>query len=154
MKKDLEREQNGKYAGVDKAKEKKRIKQEKKKAKKKGRFMRNALLVAIVLLIIGFIIGKYGFGLGGSGDSQNSTVDSTENVSQAATSSKNTVSVSVIESDYFYDNKKLSLEELMTKLKSFDDICVEITSDNAALKAYNSLTDELKNNSIEYVEKN
>ncbi len=140
---------------MDKRRMDKDAKKRNKKGKKKGKKVLGALvLVLIALLALGFLIGKYGFGLGtglGLGEGEKSTQQ--EYSYEEATSGKSMVAVSVVENDYLYDNKKYSLDDLIAKLKEKDDICVEITSDNAALKAYNNLTDALKNNKIEYVEK-
>ncbi len=130
----------------------------KKHGKKGGRgkkFLGTALLVIIALFVLGFVIGKFGFGWGeGMNKGDGESVAQTEASSEFASNSKNTVAVSVVESDYLYENKKIGLDELVSKLKAVDNVCVEITNDNAALKAYNSLTDKLKENKIEYVEKN
>ncbi len=127
-------------------------KKRKRKGKKKGRLI---VLLLILLLLLGFLIGKYGFGFGGFGDNdgQGENVSSNETQTELVANTKK-VSVSVVENDYLYENQKLSLDELMLKLKSLEDFYVEITNDNAALKTYNSLTDELKRNGIVYTEKN
>ncbi|MBQ4282812.1 MAG: hypothetical protein IJB96_02665 [Lachnospira sp.] len=134
--------------------EKKNMKKRKGKGKGRGKkFVGTAVLLIVALFVLGFLIGKFGFGFGGQGDGEGESASQTQTSSELSTNSKNMIAVSVVENDYLFENKKITLDELMTKLKAMDNICVEITSDNAALKTYNSLTDKLKAEGIEYVEK-
>ncbi len=118
----------------------------------------------------------FGFGGGGNGDgsSQGSGAgDSTTSVSAEATAGAETtadttaetvltaettaavetVSVTVSGSDYLYENKSISLDDLLTSLKSLEaGTIVTITDDNASLNAYNALTDALKEANISYTE--
>lgn len=118
----------------------------------------------------------FGFGGGGNGDgsSQGSGAgDTTTSVSAEATTGAETtadttaetvltaettaavetVSVTVSGSDYLYENKSISLDDLLTSLKSLEaGTIVTITDDNASLNAYNALTDALKEANISYTE--
>ncbi len=118
----------------------------------------------------------FGFGGGGNGDgsSQGSGAgDTTTSVSAEATAGAETtaditaetvltaettaaveiVSVTVSGSDYLYENKSISLDDLLTSLKSLEaGTVVRITDDNASLNAYNALTDALKEANISYTE--
>ncbi len=63
------------------------------------------------------------------------------------------VSVTVSGSDYLYENKSISLDDLLTSLKSLEaGTVVRITDDNASLNAYNALTDALGEANISYTE--
>lgn len=63
------------------------------------------------------------------------------------------VSVTVSGSDYLYENKSISLDDLLTLLKSLEaGTVVRITDDNASLNAYNALTDALGEANISYTE--
>ena len=118
----------------------------------------------------------FGFGGGGNGDgsSQGSGAgDTTTSVSAEATTGAETtadttaetvltaettaavetVSVTVSGSDYLYENKSISLDDLLASLKSLEaGTIVTITDDNASLNAYNALTDALKEANISYTE--
>lgn len=118
----------------------------------------------------------FGFGGGGNGDgsSQGSGAgDTTTSVSAEATAGAEItadttaetvltvettaaveiVSVTVSGSDYLYENKSISLDDLLTSLKSLEaGTVVRITDDNASLNAYNALTDALGEANISYTE--
>ena len=126
------------------------------------------ILIAIIIVIVIFtLLGNglgFGFGKGdGSGEGtrdnntstvsdatvDNETKPTTEDVDKAAT-----IAVTVFENDYIYQNKKTSLDDFIKELKVIDyAFVVEVTDDNASLKAYNNLIEALEEESIEYTEK-
>ena len=126
------------------------------------------ILIAIIIVIVIFaLLGNglgFGFGKGdGSGEGtrdnntstvsdateDNETKPTTEDVNKAAT-----IAVTVFENDYIYQNKKTSLDDFIKELKVIDyAFVVEVTDDNASLKAYNNLIEALEEESIEYTEK-
>ena len=123
------------------------------------------ILIAIILVIVIFALLGNGLGFGpgnGSGDADSngtrtnntSTIsDETESTTEAVDKAI-TIAVSVFESDYIYQNKKISLDDFIKALENIEnDFVVEITDDNASLKAYNKLIDALEKVSIEYTEK-
>lgn len=64
-------------------------------------------------------------------------------------------SVTVVESDYFYDNSRISLTDFLDILKEEKEkLVVEIKEDKASLKAYNKLIDALEELEIKYSEVN
>ncbi|AVM69514.1 hypothetical protein C3V36_09830 [Lachnospiraceae bacterium oral taxon 500] len=55
-----------------------------------------------------------------------------------------TLKVSVVGNEYFYDNDRISLDDLIKKIKEVEgDMMIEVKDDNASLKAYNALLDKL-----------
>ena len=126
------------------------------------------ILIAIIIVVVIFaLLGNglgFGFGKGdgigeGTRDNNTSTVSdatvdnetkpTTEDVDKAAT-----IAVTVFENDYIYQNKKTSLDDFIKELKVIDyAFVVEVTDDNASLKAYNNLIEALEEESIEYTEK-
>lgn len=130
------------------------------------------IIVVAVLLLLGAGLG-FGKGNGkgdGKGDGgakvensqtkadneENKTID-VHDASDKASEGKEisiAVKVSVVGNEYFYDNERLSLDELIAEIQKMDDsIVVEIKDDNASLKAYNAMIDALEENSINYIEK-
>ncbi|MGO5019362.1 hypothetical protein ACTQ32_02335 [Roseburia faecis] len=130
------------------------------------------IIVVAVLLLLGAGLG-FGKGNGkgdGKGDGgakvensqtkadneENKTID-VDDASDKASEGKEisiAVKISVVGNEYFYDNERLSLDELIAEIQKIDDsIVVEIKDDNASLKAYNAMIDALDENSINYIEK-
>ena len=121
------------------------------------------IIVIVILALLGNGLG-FGFGKGdGSGEGtrdnntstvsdatvDNETKPTTEDVDKAAT-----IAVTVFENDYIYQNKKTSLDDFIKELKVIDyAFVVEVTDDNASLKAYSNLIEALEEESIEYTEK-
>ena len=132
------------------------------------------IVIALVfMLVLGSCGAGLGFGPGGNGDGtgsgedtsntiadNNNTEETKESTTEATEASHNDandtliIAVSVVESDYFYNNKKISLDDLIDELKSIEeDFIVEVTDDNSALRAYNKLIDALAENNFDYSEK-
>jgi hypothetical protein len=65
----------------------------------------------------------------------------------------NIIEVSVVENEYFYENRRTEIDELLESLNKIDmDIVVKITDDSATLKAYNKLLEKLEEALIPYME--
>ncbi len=121
------------------------------------------LLPAIaVVAVIGLIIYGIGFGFGsgngrgdGEGDGTTKVESNVENNDPEVDYYEGAVyPITVNESDYFYNNERVTLEEFLTILtKTGDKVVVEIKDDNASLNAYEALVDALKKEHISYVEK-
>lgn len=115
--------------------------------------------VAAIVLLLGF--GGFGWGGGkgdgeGDGDSTIAAVSAEPEETEATPAIENIeyINVAVSGNEYIYDNQKLSLEELISRLANtqFDDIPIKITDDDAALDAYQQLIDELEKHNIKYIE--
>lgn len=127
------------------------------------------IVVVIVLLVVLLTSLGSGFGFGpgkGKGEGEGNGI-AMENTSEQAseaesiattetvnrTNNKLVVAVSVVENDYFYQNKKTTLEDFVSELEALEeDFVVEVTDDNASLKAYKNLTDKLDELHYTYVE--
>lgn len=136
--------------------------------------MKKILTIIVVIIVVAVLLllgAGLGFGKGnGKGDGgakvensqtkadneENKTID-VHDASDKASEGKEisiAVKVSVVGNEYFYDNERLSLDELIAEIQKMDDsIVVEIKDDNASLKAYNAMIDALEENSINYIEK-
>ena len=63
------------------------------------------------------------------------------------------IKISVVESEYFYDNERITLDDFMIILHGIEsDLVVEVKDDNASLRAYNELIERLEEEKIRYVE--
>ena len=132
------------------------------------------IIIAIVIFILVSLGPGMGFGKGsvqgegdgtgeGTGDYTASTefngTNNQETTAPIATTpsqpnSPTIVAISVVEGKYLYQNKTISLDDFLAELSSFEEaFIVEITDDNATLRAYNKLIDLLKENSINFLEK-
>lgn len=118
-----------------------------------------AIVAVVALLIWGF--GGGGFG-GGKGDGEgeavsvNATVENpvTEEVT-IQTEQAEYINVTVAGNDYLYLNEKIELSELLDKLKAAEPTePVYIKDADASKKAYNALTEALRENKIRYIEGN
>lgn len=118
------------------------------------------VVIGIVVVIILFILISIGFGIGkgkgfGDGNSKDEVKESQEKAETKDDSEEALVfEVSVVKSDYFYDNDRIELDDFIKIVQESDEKCiVKIKDDRASLKAYNRLTDKLEELKIEYVEK-
>lgn len=137
------------------------------------------LTVIIVLVIVAVtFIGGMGLGTGnGNGDGEGAAANRTEAQAEQAAdedveeepkpiqtehgddmadSEEGTIiEVSVVKNEYFYENKSISLDDLVDAIKVIDGkLIVEITDDRAALKPYNKLIEKLEALNISFVETN
>lgn len=120
-----------------------------------------AVAIAAVLLL-GF--GGFGFGGGkgngeGDGDTSSAAVSDDESEETEITpviENIDYINVTVSGNEYIYDDRKLSLEELINALTDMEleDIPIKITDDDAALDTYQQLIDALDERKIKYIEEN
>lgn len=110
------------------------------------------LLVAVVIAAVVFFACKgFGFG-GGNGDGAGSDVaDNSDSVS--VVEELEYINVTVSGNEYIYDNKKVTLDELIDSIKSLDkNLPVKIADEGSSLKAYKALKAKLSENSISFIE--
>ena len=131
--------------------------------------MKKFLIITLTLIIVVglFLGGGFALGLGkGAGDGgDDASVQNLSNVeireetkaqpeaTETAAAEKKVVEVAVVEKEYFYNNQRMELEELVKILQGMEgEFVVAITDDNATLNAYEKLTDRLTELSIPYSE--
>ena len=120
-----------------------------------------ALLLLALLGGVGFGIGKDGFGENNGDNTNNSQTEDTKDTedkkdTEEKDDSENmtTVYVTVSGSDYYYQNEKIELEDLILELEKIEgDIVVELKDEDAAYNTYSQLKDKLEELSIAYQEK-
>lgn len=109
-------------------------------------------LVAVVVAAVVFFACK-GFGLGGgNGNGEGSdVVDNSDAVS--VVEKLEYINVTVSGNEYIYDNKKVTLDELVDSIKSLDrNLPVKIADEGSSLKAYKELKTKLSENNISFIE--
>lgn len=109
-------------------------------------------LVAVVVAAVVFFACK-GFGLGGgNGNGEGSDVaDNSDAVS--VVEKLEYINVTVSGNEYIYDNKKVTLDELVDSIKSLDrNLPVKIADEGSSLKAYKELKTKLSENNISFIE--
>lgn len=115
------------------------------------------MVIAIVIVgIILYAFGGKGFG-GGKGDGEGSNSVPAESIIseslQPETESIEYINITVSGSDYLFQNRKLTVDELVTELTGGEErFPVKITDDGASIKAYDTLVGILKDNDIRYIE--
>lgn len=115
--------------------------------------------IVLALVVVGVLIyafGGKGFG-GGMGDGERSNFVpadvSISDSSQPETQAIEYMEITVSGSDYIFQNKKLTAEEIIAELNSLEEkMPVKITDDGASIKAYDVLINMLKENNIRYIE--
>lgn len=109
-------------------------------------------LVAVVVAAVVFFACK-GFGLGGgNGNGEGSDVaDNSDAVS--VVEKLEYINVTVSGNEYIYDNKKVTLDELVDSIKSLErNLPVKIADEGSSLKAYKELKTKLSENNISFIE--
>lgn len=144
------------------------------KKQKKSKMGFGAGLVGGAAICLALFGGGLGFGTGGSGaigvgneieaekaaetEAVQETAETTAEVetqeeTTEAEVSRKIIEVSVVENNYFYDNKKLELEELLSELDVIEEaFVVEVSEDQGSLKAYRTLLEELEQCGYSYAE--
>lgn len=129
-------------------------------------------VTAAIMAILAFLFGKCGFGFGfgnGNGNSdENSKVQSieenvepvsqevpqnllTDSENKGDISSKNNIEqINIVGNDYFYNNQRISLEEIAAVLANKTGVMVEIKDDNASLDDFEALVNRLKADGVSY----
>ena len=127
------------------------------------KFLGILVLIVLIVIIIFWLRSCSGFGLDdGNGDNGSAR---TEDVTDSPKPEDDTpppevekeivIKVSVVESEYFYDNERVDLDTLVEKSQEFDEKPkVQIIDDNASRKAYKQLTERLKELEITCLEEN
>lgn len=110
------------------------------------------LLVAVIAVAVVFFAFKgFGFG-GGNGDGEGSGVADNSNT-VSVVEELEYINVTVSGNEYIYDNKKVSLDELIDSIKSLDrNLPVKIADEGSSLKAYKALKTKLSENNISFIE--
>lgn len=107
------------------------------------------LVVAALAVVAVFAFKGFGFG-GGNGDGSG-IADSSNTVS--VVEELEYINVTVSGNEYIYDNKKVTLDELIDSIKSLDkNLPVKIADEGSSLKAYKALKAKLSENSISFIE--
>lgn len=108
------------------------------------------LLVAVIAVAVGVFAFK-GFG-GGNGDGEGSGIADNSNT-VSVVEELEYINVTVSGNEYIYDNKKVTLDELIDSIKSLDkNLPVKIADEGSSLKAYKALKAKLSENSISFIE--
>lgn len=110
------------------------------------------LLVAVVVAAVVFFACKgFGFG-GGNGDGAGSDVADNSNA-VSVVEELEYINVTMSGNEYIYDNKKVTLDELVDSIKSLDrNLPVKIADEGSSLKAYKELKTKLSENNISFIE--
>ena len=129
---------------------------------KKGKAAGGAGVGVIVLVLLALLGGGIGFGIGGNGSGEGDNSDVIEENQDKQNSEKEgdekenatVLKVTVSGSDYYYDNEKISFDDLIKEIESEEgDIIVEITDEDAGRNAYQKLIDKLDDLYIGYRER-
>ena len=110
-----------------------------------------ALVVVVVAAVVFFACKGFGLG-GGNGNGEGSDVaDNSDAVS--VVEKLEYINVTVSGNEYIYDNKKVTLDELVDSIKSLDrNLPVKIADEGSSLKAYKELKTKLSENNISFIE--
>lgn len=119
--------------------------------------LRTMIIVALVALVI-FGIG-IGLGIGnGKGDTEgnNDEIQATEEYSPQenteAVFDGTVINVSVVGSEYIFDNSRIDIDSLVYKIKAVSGkTLIQIKDDNASKKAYDTLINRFRKEQINYV---
>ena len=135
--------------------------------------VKGTIIVVLVLVIAALIYFGIGAGLGnGAGDgegdgntktkitekSDNSEEQKIETTEKEDEDSEDVyegaiLMITVVESEYFYENERIALEDFVAIVEGTEgELVVKIKDDRASLKAYNKLLDELDKLNVEYIE--
>lgn len=129
---------------------------------KKGKAAGGAGVGVIVLVLLALLGGGIGFCTGGNGSGDGDNSDVIEENQDKQNSEKEddkkenatVLKVTVSGSDYYYDNEKISFDDLIKEIESEEgDIIVEITDEDAGRNAYQKLIDKLDDLYIDYRER-
>lgn len=131
-----------------------------KKSRKKSSAL-PFILILLFLLIVALLFwmsGFFGFGGGnGIGFGESSVPVMAEipvdESSEIVADEIQYVDILVSGSDYIFNSKKMTDDEITAEINSYeDDFMVRIVDDNASKKAYDELINALKDNDIKYIE--
>lgn len=109
-----------------------------------------ALVAVVAVAVVLFACKGFGFG-GGNGDNQGS--DTADNSEVSVIEELEYINVTVSGNEYIYDNKKVTLDELIGSIQSLDKkLPVKISDEGSSLKAYKNLKAKLTENNISFIE--
>ena len=119
-----------------------------------------SLIIILVVVAIALTVGNCGgSGDGDGGGNGSGSGEGTENTTAGEVSTDDdfngvVYAITVVESDYFYNNDRVELTDIESMLKATSgEFIVEIKEDKASLKAYNKLVEKLEELGVKYVEK-
>lgn len=124
------------------------------------------IIIAAIAVVGGilYFIGHGGLGIGGGkGDGEGSgnaeivpAIASVSETTEMTTHEIEYINITVDENNYLYDNKKYDLsqiDELISVIKGSEEkLTIRITDENASFKAYELLTETLKENNYRFIE--
>ena len=134
--------------------------------------VRTLIIVGLILVIAALLYFGFGAGLrNGSGDESGdgntemvSTVDDPSNLipsdtknndkADETTTETKSLSITVSDNDYWFNNNRVSLEEIILIIKKdeYEGYKVHIKDDNASKNAYDDIINLLKEEGIQYEE--
>ncbi len=116
-------------------------------------FIIGAVLVLVIVGVLIYAFGGKGFG-GGLGDREGSGfVPADVSISEPETQNVEYMEITVSGSDYLFQNKKMTADEIIAELNSLEEkMPVKVTDDGASIKAYDVLVGILSENNIRYIE--
>ena len=110
-----------------------------------------ALVVVVAAAVVFFACKGFGLG-GGNGNGEGSDVADNSNA-VSVVEELEYINVTVSGNEYIYDNKKVTLDELIDSIKSLDrNLPVKIADEGSSLKAYKELKSKLSENNISFIE--
>lgn len=114
---------------------------------------KGAVPVGLIILLVVAVFAFKGFGFGGgNGDGEGSGIADNSNT-VSVVEELEYINVTVSGNEYIYDNKKVTLDELIDSIKSLDkNLPVKIADEGSSLKAYKALKAKLSENSISFIE--
>lgn len=133
----------------------------------KGFSIATLIIIIAAIAVVGgilYFIGHGGLGIGGGkgygeGSGNAEIVPAIASVSETTEMSTHEIeyiNITVDENNYLYDNKKYDLsqiDELISVIKGSEEkLTIRITDENASFKAYELLTETLKENNYRFIE--
>lgn len=133
----------------------------------KGFSIATLIIIITAIAVVGgvlYFIGHGGLGIGGGkGDGEGSgnaeivpAIASVSETTEMTTHEIEYINITVDENNYLYNNKKYDLsqiDELISVIKGSEEkLTIRITDENASFKAYELLTETLKENNYRFIE--
>lgn len=133
----------------------------------KGFSIATLIIIIAAIAVVGgilYFIGHGGLGIGGGkGDGEGGgnaeivpAIASVSETTEMTTHEIEYINITVDENNYLYDNKKYDLsqiDELISVIKGSEEkLTIRITDENASFKAYELLTETLKENNYRFIE--
>ena len=110
------------------------------------------LIILLIVAALAVVDDAHGLGVIGNGDGEGSGIADNSNT-VSVVEELEYINVTVSGNEYIYDNKKVTLDELIDSIKSLDkNLPVKIADEGSSLKAYKALKAKLSENSISFIE--